>query len=115
MTQPLLCLFDLGDVAARFVPERRLPELSRPLGSEPALVEQPILSSGLSADFDSGQFTLPEIAAHLAALFSTDVDPSELARVWCLAFQPRSDVLGLTRGVRQNIRVGLFINNPPAL
>ena len=51
MTQPLLCLFDLGDVAAR---------------------------------------------------------------VWCLAFRPRSDVLGLARGVRQNIRVGLFVNNPPA-
>lgn len=115
MRTPLLCLFDLGGVAARFLPERRLPELSRLLGAEPARVAQLIWSSGLSADFDSGQFTLPEMASRLGCLFSCNVDCSELAQIWCLAFQPREDVLGLARDIRQNAQVGLFTNNPPAL
>ena len=51
MSRPAVAFFDLGGVAARFVPERRLPVL-RALASRADLdVEERIWASGLSRGF----------------------------------------------------------------
>ncbi len=114
-TVPAICFFDLGGVAAEFVPERQLPELARLLSAEPARVTESIWSSGLSGELDAGRFTLDEMAAHLGSRFHCTVSPPDLARVWCRAFEPSPGVLELARAVGERTAVGLLTNNPPAL
>lgn len=115
MSTPALCLFDLGDVAAAFRPERRLPELAHLLGATPEVVEERIWSSGLSRGFDAGDYSLVEMAVELGRRFDRAPEPEELVRVWCLAFEPSRSVLELAGRVRARARVGLLTNNPPAV
>ena len=115
MSQPALCLFDLGDVAARFVPERRLPELSALLASNPDAVQDRIWSSGLSRRFDAGELSVQAMCEQLGQLFERTPRPDDLVRVWCLAFQPDPDVLSIASRIGAISPVGLFTNNPPAV
>ena len=115
MTQPSLCLFDLGDVAARFVPERRLPELSALLDSNPDTVKDRIWASGLSKRFDAGELSLQDMCEQLGQLFPRPPNPEALVRVWCLAFQPNPEVLSVAKRVSADSQIGLFTNNPPAV
>ena len=112
---PTLCLFDLGDVAARFVPERRLPALAQRLGATAADVTRRIWESGLSARFDRGEFPGDTMAAELGARFGCEVAFAELVELWCRAFEPDPAVLALADRVAERTAVGLFTNNPPAL
>ncbi len=115
MGAPSLCFFDLGDVVAEFMPERRLPLLALLLQADESSVQELVWSSGLSAQFDSGSFGLVGMCSELSNRFGVSVKADDLSRVWCRAFEPSPMVLALARRVQEHTRVGLLTNNPPAL
>lgn len=115
MSDPLpeLVFFDLGDVAARFVPERRLPVLRALAEDSTVDLEEAIWGSGLSGRFDAGEFTADEMAAELAHVMGGAPAREALVAAWCRAFEPDPDVLAVAAALPT--RTGLLTNNPPLL
>ncbi len=110
-----LVFFDLGGVAARFDPERRLAALAPLAGADPARIHEAVWRSGLSRDFDAGLYDADGMHARLCEVLGARLPRAELLRVLALAFEPAPEVLALARRVGRGARVGLLTNNPPLL
>jgi len=110
-----LILFDLGDVACRFVPERRTQAFAHITGRSATELEQLFWHSGFSTECDHGAHTLKSMCAymndHLQARFSIEV----LAELWQHAFEPNENVIAIARALAKTTQVGLLTNNSPLL
>ena len=104
---------DLGGVAARFHPERRLEALARLTGLEPRLITARLFESGFEAAAETGAYSLDDIAARVIATLGHPVATADLVGAWSLAFEPDARVLALISGVAA--RRVILTNNGPML
>lgn len=104
---------DLGGVAARFTPERRLRALGAATGLSEAEVRARIWDSGLEASAERGRYSSDEIIEVVRAAFDHRIGAEELVEAWALAFEPDEAVLA--RLARVPLRRVVFTNNGPML
>jgi len=104
---------DLGGVAARFRPQRRLHALASATRIEEHVVHERLFGSGFDHRCELGELTAAEtMSAVLAALDGT-ITVDAVIEAWSLAFAPDDDVLERVRTTRG--RRVLFTNNGPLL
>ena len=103
---------DLGGVAARFVPERRLAALAAVTGLRPDDVDDRIFGQGLDARLERGEVDSIDDALDLVvAAVDRRVDVPTLVRTWSKAFEPDAAVLSILHARAETVVV--FTNNGP--
>jgi putative hydrolase of the HAD superfamily len=110
-----LVLFDLGGVACRFVPERRLQLFASACEKSASEVHEILWASGFSRSCDRGELSGEEMHERVCALLGWPGRYDEFRRVWASAFEPDPQVLTLVDAVRRNHRTGLLTDNPPVI
>ncbi len=108
-------LFDLGDVVARYRPERRLPRLAAVSGLAEGEVDARLWRSGLSSRCDAGELDGAAMHRAVCDALGVELPRQELARLWASAFEPDPEVLAIAARVAERVPVGLLTNNPPLL
>ena len=108
-------LFDLGDTACRFLPERRLAALAAasPLPAE--AIQAQIWDSGFDADCDRGRYTADEIFRQISAWLDLRLSYAELWAIWVLAWEPNGAVLAVAEALAPRVRTAMLSNNGPLL
>jgi putative hydrolase of the HAD superfamily len=107
-----LVLFDLGGVVCKFLPERRLRQLSSVSGKPAEQVRELLFESGFSRRCDRGDLSGPEMHQRACELLGWTADYSSFRRAWASAFEPDPSVLALVRALRRRCRTGLLTDNP---
>ena len=110
-----LVLFDLGGVVCKFLPERRLNELSWLSKNPPDRIRELLWDSGFSRSCDRGDFSGAEMHERACELLGWTADYAEFRRAWASAFEPDSRVLALVHALRRHRRTGLLTDNPPVI
>ncbi len=108
-------LFDLGDVACRFRPERRLAALTAASALPAAAIRAIVWESGFDADCDRGRYSAAEIHAHLRARIGLRLDYPAFCDAWALAWEPDAAVLRLVDELAPGVRAALLSDNGPVL
>jgi HAD superfamily hydrolase (TIGR01509 family) len=104
---------DLGGVAARFLPERRLEALSSLSGIAPRIIETRIFRSGLDRRSELGMFSPDEVLAAVEAALDHQVSRATLIDAWALAWEPDTDVLECLGSL--SIPRAILTNNGPLM
>lgn len=104
---------DLGGVAARFQPERRLQALSSLSGLARDVIQERLFDSGLEHRTEMGEFSASEATALIDTVLEHRVPPHVLVDAWSLAFEPDVEILECLSSL--NLRHALFTNNGPML
>src|SRR5690606_26820414 len=97
--------FDLGNVLARFDPERACRNLQRRWAVEPQQVYQAIWASGLQERLEHGQLTAEEFAAaarQTLGLEQAQVPTEELLDRLCDMFDPIDEMVEVVAAVRES-------------
>jgi HAD superfamily hydrolase (TIGR01509 family) len=103
---------DLGGVAARFVPERRLAALADATGLRADDVDHRIFDQGMDARLERGEFdSVNDALERVVAALDHRVDVPTLVQSWSRAFEPDADVLNILHARAE--AVVLFTNNGP--
>ncbi len=106
--------FDLGNVLARFDPERACRNLQRRWAVAPEDVLQAVWTSGLQERLEHGQLTAEEFAA--AARQTLGLDPArapteELLERLCDMFEPIEEMVAVVDAVRSSgVPLGILSN-----
>jgi putative hydrolase of the HAD superfamily len=108
-------LFDLGDTAYRFRPERRLAALAAASPLPPAEITARIWDSGFDAECDRGRYTSAEIVDQISTWLDLRLSAKELRAIWVLAWEPNEAVLAVAEALAPRVRVGMLSNNGPLL
>jgi FMN phosphatase YigB (HAD superfamily) len=103
---------DLGGVAARFVPERRLAALAALSGVPEAKIQEELFDSGFESRAERGVFSTRQVFQKLESVLGR-VPRDALLDAWAQAFEADSDVLALVARI-PGPRT-LFTNNGPML
>ena len=114
--RPEALVLDLGGVAARWHPERRLTALAQLSGLPEATIDQLVFESGFDDAGERGRFTPDLFLAELRTLLGLTGDgagPDELRAAWASAYEPAGPVLRLASGAR--CTTALLTNNGPLL
>ena len=111
---PKAVLFDLGDVACHYVPERRLEILAAACGKTTQDVHSALYGTGLIDQWDQGNGTAGRIHEVVRSELDFTAGQEELERIWCTAFEPNEEVLRLVQASRPR-RTALFTNNDALL
>jgi HAD superfamily hydrolase (TIGR01509 family) len=103
---------DLGGVAARYTPARRLDALVAATGFRADEITERVFGSGLETRLERGEIGIHDhgVQALLDAL-ERRLDASALVEAWSRAFTPDAEVLSIL--AQQTERVVLFTNNGP--
>jgi putative hydrolase of the HAD superfamily len=107
---------DLGGVVARWLPDRRLHELSALSGLPPATIDQLVFTSGFDDAGERGRFDEGEFVEELARLLGLGDRPDvevALRAAWARAYEVDARVLRLVE--RAPAPTALFTNNGPLL
>lgn len=107
---------DLGGVACRWFPERRLAALAARSGLPAETVDQLVFGSGFDDAGERGRFTLFTFTAELAELLGLTLDDDTIAGLradWALAYEPDPAVLKVVD--QAATRTALLTNNGPLL
>ena len=108
-------LFDLGGVACRFRPERRLAALTADCGLPPEEVRARVWDSGFDAECDLGRHNAAVIHARVRDMLGLRMDYERFRAAWALAFEPDGEVLEVVDEVRRHVRAALLTDNGPVL
>lgn len=108
-------LFDLGDTACHFRPERRLAALAAASPRSPDQIQAEIWGSGLDADCDRGVYSADEMYAQISTRLLLHLSYDELREIWSLAWDPNDDVLAVAEALAPRVRVAMLSNNGPLL
>jgi hypothetical protein len=84
---------DLGGVASRFRPERRLQALASLSGLAQELIRERLFDSGLERQAELGGYSAAQVVAAVQSALDQRVPQSELIDSWALAFEPDTHVL----------------------
>jgi HAD superfamily hydrolase (TIGR01509 family) len=104
---------DLGGVAARFTPERRLRALSEATGLPEGDVQARIWDSGWEMRAELGEFEADEIVEVVRDILGHRVSAEDLVTAWSLAFDPDEAVLSRLAAVP--LRRVVLTNNGPMI
>lgn len=104
---------DLGGVAARFWPERRLAALASLSGLAPEVIQQHLFDSGLEHRAELGELAPEELLREVQSALDGGVSAEALVEAWALAFEVDTEVLGCIDAL--DARTALFTNNGPML
>ena len=104
---------DLGGVAARFRPERRLHALSSATGIEEHVIHERLFGSGFDRRCERGELTADEAMAGVLAASDGTASTDLLLEAWSLAFEPNDAIVERVRAA--SARRVLFTNNGPLL
>src|SRR5690606_14141452 len=85
-TPPGVLLVDLGGVAARFTPERRLRALAAATGLSEKAIHARIWDSGLERDAERGRYASDEIVEVVRTALDERIGADALVEAWALAF-----------------------------
>ena len=110
---PRAAIFDLGGVACRFLPDRRLSALARASGLSADEVRRRLFATGFDQDCDRGRYTLDEQCAEICARLGVGWDTPRLAELWANAFDPDATVLAVVDRLRRASTTALLTNNGP--
>jgi putative hydrolase of the HAD superfamily len=110
-----LVLFDLGGVVCKFLPERRLEQLSLASGKPATQIQGLLWDSGFSRSCDRGELSGAEMHQRVGELLEWTAEYAEFRRAWASAFEPDSSVLALVHALRRQRRTGLLTDNPPVI
>lgn len=88
-----MIVWDLGDVAATFRPERRLAELAAASGIPAAEIERRLWGSGLDAAAELGKIAADELWDQTIAALDRRLTREDIRRCWASAFTPNLVVL----------------------
>lgn len=105
-------VLDLGGVAARWLPDRRLQALAELSGLPPATIDQLVFESGFEDAGERGRFTEQEYVTALLGLLGLPTEKTDdLRAAWARAYEPDARVLRVVE--RAPARTALFTNNGP--
>jgi putative hydrolase of the HAD superfamily len=110
-----LVLFDLGGVVCKFLPERRLNQLSLVSGKPATQIRELLWDSGFSRRCDRGDFSGAKMHQRACELLGWTADYAEFRCAWASAFEPDSSVLALVHALRRHRKTGLLTDNPPVI
>ena len=103
---------DLGGVAARFRPERRLHALASATGIDPHVIHERLFSSGFDRRCELGELTAEEAMSDVLSALNA-IAVADLVEAWSLAFEPNAAIVDRER--EASVRRVLFTNNGPLL
>ncbi len=106
-------VLDLGGVAARFHPERRLEALASLSRTTEKAIEELIFDSGLEHRAELGAYSLEEVLANLWGALDYQGSDTALIEAWALAFEPDNEILEYVASLGS--RKAVFTNNGPML
>jgi len=104
---------DLGGVAARFRPDRRLTALASATGLDERVIHERLFASGFDARCETGELTSEETMSAALAALDEMIAADVLTELWALAFEPIDEVLDHVRSA--TARCVLLTNNGPLL
>ena len=104
---------DLGDVAARFAPQRRLDALARATRLSHDEVHRRVWTSGFDDQAELGALERDATITGLCDLLDRRLDATSLITCWAEAFEPNAAILQLLGDV--SARTVLFTNNGPMI
>lgn len=108
-------IFDLGGVLCEFSTERRLAALSEASGLSPNDVRRLLEESRLIHLADLGELD-QESEYRLATLtLGLECDYATYRALWCSAFKPVYEVIGIARALHETHRTAILTNNGPVL
>ena len=108
-------LFDLGGVACRFVPARRLALLSANCGLPPAEVHARLWESGFSHECDLGHFDAGQMYEEARRRIGLTLGYADFCAAWTAAFEPDHAVLAIADSVAARCRTAMLTDNPALL
>jgi glucose-1-phosphatase len=115
MTGPDVVFFDLGSVACRFLPERRLAAFSEITGLAAPEIRARIWGSGLDLDMDRGRYTLEEACRAVCDALGCAIPRETPLAAWARAWDADLEVLAIVDAVRQSRRAAMLSDNGPLL
>ena len=104
---------DLGGVAARFLPERRLQALASLSGVPEDVIRERLFESGFERQAELGAYSPDQVLAAVQAALDHPVPVAALIDAWALAFEPDIQVLECIASLP--VSSALFTNNGPLL
>ncbi len=108
-------VFDLGGVAAQFLPERRLAALAAVSGRQPQDVYRLLWKSGFDDDCDIGVYSAQQAFDYIQTAIGLPSTYADFMAIWAFAFEPNQEVLALIDSIRPGVRTALLTNNGPVL
>lgn len=108
-------VFDLGGVAARFLPERRLAALTAASNRSEEDVYALLWESGFDDDCDAGAYSAEEAFDYVRRSIGMPLTFRDFMSIWASAFEPDQDVLELIEAMRPRLRTGLLTYNGAVL
>jgi glucose-1-phosphatase len=104
---------DLGGVAARFRPERRMRALASLSGLPERTIQERLFDSGFDDRAESGEYSREQVVEGVQTALGRKVPLAPLIDAWALAFEPDREVLAQLAVLP--VRRALFTNNGPLL
>ena len=108
-----MLVVDLGGVAARYRPERRLRALSTLSGVEQDVIVERLFDSGLERAAEIGAHSPDEVFFAIQRALDGRFPEAAIVEAWALAFEPDAEVLD--RIASLPVPAALFTNNGPML
>lgn len=104
---------NLGGVAARFRPERRLGALASLSGLTDHVIQERLFNSGFERRAELGQYSLHQVLEVVKAALDHRVSVPAIIDAWALAFEPETGTLEYIAALP--VRRVLFTNNGPMI
>jgi putative hydrolase of the HAD superfamily len=104
---------DLGGVAARFRPERRLAALASLGGVSEAQIQDRLFDSGFEGSAEPGEYTPEQVIERVRSALEQPVSSAEVAEAWSQAFEPDREIIDRLGSL--SVRKVIFTNNGPML
>ena len=108
-------LFDLGGVACRFAPERRLALLAANCGLPPAVVHDRLWESGFSRECDLGRYDATQMYVEARRRVGLTMNYPDFRSAWTAAFEPDDAVLAIVDAVSSGCRTAMLTDNAALL
>jgi putative hydrolase of the HAD superfamily len=106
-------VMDLGGVAARFKPERRLRVLASLTGVGEDVVQEALFDSGFEQRAELGLHSFDDVVDRIRHVSRRSISPNAVVDAWSLAFEPSLEALQCVASL--SARKVLFTNNGPVL
>ena len=108
-------VFDLGGVAARFLPDKRLAALAHASGRSAEDVYRLLWESGFDDDCDVGLYSAQQAFDYIQKAIGLPSTYAGFMSIWASAFEPDQAVLDLISSLRPELKTVLLTNNGPVL